>query len=225
MKISLFFQAVAVVLFFGACGKKEPVRDAEFWYKKSLQELRLGQSNEIAWRSALGAVDQALLLDKTRERYWVLKGSLLLKLGMPQMSINAFESALRYATVPALRAEVLNNYACALAEVGDEARACALWSDALAIPTYQTPEAVYCNQGQYWLHKQEYVKALSCFDRAIQIAGEYSDAYFYRALAHYQLKQYRQANDVLGTLLAFDPDYQPAQALKREIAVKLSPKG
>lgn len=225
MKICFLFQIAVVVLFLAACGKKEPVRDAEFWYKKSLQELRLGQSNEIAWRAALSAIDQALLLDKTRERYWVLKGSLLLKLGMPQMSINAFESALRYAVVPALRAEVLNNYACALAELGEEEKAFALWADALAIPTYQTPEVVYCNQGQYWLHKQENAKALACFDRAIQIAGEYSDAYFYRALAHYQLRQYRRANDVLSTLLAFDPGYQPAHALKRDLVAKLSPKG
>lgn len=225
MKICILFQIMTWALFLSSCGKKEPVRDAEFWYKKSLQELCLSQPGEIAWRTALGSVDKALVLDKTRERYWVLKGTLLLKLGMPQMSKNAFEQALHYVAVPSLRAEVLNNYACALAELGDELKAFALWQEALATPTYQTPEIVYCNQGQYWLIKQQYDKAIIAFDRAIQISGEYSDAYFYRALSHYHLKEYSHANDVITTLLSFDPNYQPALALKRDLIGKMSPVG
>lgn len=225
MKICILFQIIMWTFFLSSCSKKEPVRDAEFWYKKSLQELCLSQPGEIAWRTALGSVDKALILDRTRERYWVLKGTLLLKLGMPQMSRNAFEEALRYVVVPALRAQVLNNYACALAELGDEQKAFSLWKEALATPTYQTPEVVYCNQGQYWLAKQEYDKAIIAFDRAIQISGEYSDAYFYRALSHYKLKQYRQAQDVITTLLAFDPNYQPALAFKADLVEKMAPIG
>ncbi len=226
MKNNVIFFTGLGLLFLCACTKKpQAKKDAEFWYKKSLQELRLEQSGEVAWRKALGSVDQALAIDSKRERYWVLKGSLLLKLGMPALSVEAFEQALRCSTVPALRAEVLNNYACALAELGQEAKAFALWQDALAIPSYQTPEAVYCNQGQYWLYKKEYEKALTLFARAIEVGGEYSDAYFFRALTLYKLARYTQAHDVLVTLITFDPDYQPALELKRQLAVHLSSKG
>lgn len=225
MKIKVILSACVGLLFFCACSKKPHIKqDAEFWYKKSLQELRLEQEGEVAWRKALGSVDQAIAFDNKRERYWVLRGSLLLKLGMPSMSVDAFEQALKISVVPALRAEVLNNYACALAELGQEEKAFKYWQEALAVPSYQTPEVVYCNQGQYWLHKTEYEKALSSFARAIEVGGEYSDAYFFRALALYHLGRYSQSQDVLITLLTFDRDYQPALALKRELAAHLASK-
>lgn len=225
MKINLLFFTIVIGAFLGGCAKQETAKDADFWYKKSLQELRLEQPGEIAWRKALTSIDQALSLDASRERYWVLKGSLLLKLGMPKMSVDAFEQALKCSKVPALRAEVLNNYACALAELGKEEKALARWEEALTTPSYVTPEVVHCNRAQYWLHKKEYSKALSSLELAIQAGGEYSDAYFFKALTLYHLKRYSQAYDVLVVLLAFDPDYQPALALQQELKKFLSPAG
>lgn len=226
MKMQQIF-LLFLACFCGGCGKKTiPVnKDADFWYKKSLQELRAEKPGELAWRSALASIDQALALDNKRDKYWVLRGSLLLRLKMPTLSVESFEQALVYAATPSQRAEVLNNYACALAELGEEQAAFARWREALVVPSYQTPEVVYCNQGQYWLHKKEYTKALAALDKAINLSIDYSDAYFFRALALYHLKQYTQAQEVLFTLLALDPDYQPALELKQLLMKFLSPQG
>lgn len=220
MKRTIFFSSL-VMLFFNGCGKKKSEPDADFWYKQSLQALQLEQPGEVAWRKALGALDQALVLNNKKSEIWALKGSLLLLLGMPQLSVDAFDRALLYASSPTKRAEVLNNYACTLAELGNEAQAFAKWQEALAVPSYLTPEIVYCNQGQYWLRKNIFDKALAAFERSINLAPEYSDAHFYRAVALFYLKKYSQAHDAVVTLLTFDPSYQPAQALKLELAAQM----
>ena len=212
-----------VLLFFSACGKKKQKVSADFLHKQSLQVLQHEQAGEVAWRNALGLLEQALVVDPKKPECWALKGSLLLLLGMPQLSIDAFDRSLQHATMPAKRAEILNNYACTLAELGREQEAFAKWGEALAIPSYLTPEVVYCNQGQYWLRKNNFDNALAAFDRAVNLAAEYSDAHFYRAVALFHLKKYGQAHDAVVTLLAFDPQYQPAQALKSELAVRMSP--
>ncbi len=221
MKKRIFFIGM-ISLFFVGCGKKQPPPSADFWYKQSLQVLQLEQSGDVAWRKALGSLEQALALDNKKSEFWALKGSLLLLLGMPQLSIDAFDRALQLAASPAKRAEALNNYACTLAELGHEDQAFAKWQEALATPSYLTPEVVYCNQGQYWLRKNDFDKALAAFDRAVNLAAEYSDAHFYRAVALFYLKRYAQAHDAVVTLLAFDPCYKPAQALKQELVNRMA---
>jgi tetratricopeptide (TPR) repeat protein len=217
MKKGSIFFVVGIALFFTGCGKKKPVQDADFWYKKTLQELQLEAPGEVGWRKALGSLDHALVLDAKKADYWSLKGSLLLLLDMPMLSIDAFNVALKNASTPTKRAEVLNNYACSLSQLGREEEAFASWQAALNTSSYQTPEVVYCNQGQHWLRKQDYEKALAAFNKAVSLATEYSDAHFYKALSLFYLKRYGQAHDALVTLLALDPEYQPAHELKKQL--------
>ncbi|MBM3887142.1 hypothetical protein FJ364_04385 [Candidatus Dependentiae bacterium] len=221
MKRSFFLIYLALSCFCG-CGKKQAPADAEFFYKQGLLALQVEENNDICWRKALGMVDQAIKLDKKRSDFWALKGSLLLLLDMPQLSIDAFDKALALASIPAKRAEILNNYACSLAQIGLEEQAFIKWREALATPSYPTPEVVYCNQGQYWLRKNNFEAALNAFDRAIQLAAVYSDAHFYRAVSLFYLKRYSQAYDATVTLLTFDSDYKPALALKKELKALLN---
>ena len=217
MRTIIFFIGLVTIVASG-CSKKKPLPDADFWYKQSLQTLQLEQPGEIAWRSALGSLEQSLAMDDKKPEYWSLKGSLLLLLGMPQLSIDSFDRSLSLTAVPAMRAEILNNYACTLAELGYEEQAFAMWQEALDTASYLTPEVVYCNQGQYWMRKNNLTQALMSFDYAINLAAEYSDAHFYRALTLYYLKLYNQAYKAVEGLLAFDPKYTPGSKLKTEIS-------
>ncbi len=207
---------LAVCMWVAGCKQNKQKQDAAFWYDQSLRELRAEQG-EVPCRKALCSLEQALALDATNSDYWSLKGSLLLLLGMPQMSTESFEKSLSLAKTPSKRAEIINNYACALAESGYEEKAFSMWADVLSEPSYTTPELVYCNQGQYWLRQSKTDKALPLFQKAIKIAEDYSDAYFYLALTAYQEKKYSYAFSVLMNLLAFDEDYEPAKELKKMI--------
>jgi Tfp pilus assembly protein PilF len=218
MKSKVFFLGIAMSLVVAGCGKKKQEQDAQFWYNAALQELQLGQRNEVTWRAALSTLANALAMDDKQADYHLLKGSLLLLLDMPALSLQIFEYALTLPATPGKKAEILNNYACALAQIGREEQAFVAWEQALAQPAYLTPELVYCNQGQHWLRKNEWGKALSAFDRAVNLVAEYSDAHFYRAVTLFYLKRYAKAHDAVVTLLAFDPDYQAAVALKKELA-------
>lgn len=222
MKKEIIIFMMIGIIFFTGCGKKKPVQDADFWYKQSLQQLQLEPAGELGWRKALGSLEQAIILDAKKCEYWSLKGSLLLLLEMPMLSIDAFNVALKNSTTPGKRAEVLNNYACSLAQLGREQEAFAAWQEALNTSSYLTPEVVYCNQGQHWLRKKEYEKSLIAFEKAIRLANEYSDAHFYKALSLFYLKRYTQSHDAIVVLLTFDPDYQPAHELKKQLIAYLA---
>jgi len=205
------------IFFISACGKKKNIQLAQSYYRLSMLELSEDVSSDLGYKKALNHIDKALACDKKPE-YLALKATILFKLNQTEESLACFKLSLGDEAIdPLAKPEVLNNYACVLAQQGKCDEACKIWQNLLGDKHYLTPEVALVNLGKVYVQTGDYNKAKDVFTRAITLEPGYLDAHYYRALAAYQTKDYLVAKNETKTVLFLEPTHQGAQELDKNL--------
>ena len=179
-------------------------------------ELAEPSQNIGSWKKALSYIDTALKTDQKAE-YYALKATILFVLGNQDKSKNLFKQALKVSENKTVRQEILNNYACVLAEGGEKEEALRLW-DSLAInEDYLTPEVALVNKGKVLMEQGLAEQASQSFAQAVGYAPGYLDAQYFLALARVQLNDVKGARDSIKTILYLDKDHQGALLLAKKL--------
>lgn len=214
---------VGICLFMGGCGKKSNQKLAQSYYRLSVAELGRTVSSPgdelLACKQALGYIDKALEQQKTAE-YLAFKATLLLKLARLDESKKFFELALKEKMPPVLKGEILNNYACLLAQSNQQKEAISVWQSLVDNEYYLTPEVAYLNQGRVWASDNNYQQAKSCFLKAIELAPDYLDAHYYLAVLAKQYGDVSLAKNSISAALFLEPQNKGIQLIANQLGVK-----
>lgn len=207
--MNFFWGCCCLVIFFASCGKKENSKLADAYFRMSFLELSDESDTEHAIKRALAAVNQALAHHQ-RPEYHAFKATLLFKLGSYDQSESCFKRALALKPTETLRAEIMNNYACLLAQSGQVTRAQEIWTTLKANTAYQTPEVAWVNLGKTYIQAKDFGRAHEVFAKATQLSPSYVDAHFYLAATALELGQDVCAQRELATVLALEPEHRAA---------------
>ena len=131
----------------------------------------------------------------------------------PRGAISYFKRALRSPLDPSLRADVLNNYACACATLRQYRVAQKQWYALLKNNYYKTPEVACVNLGKLFLVGKDVAKAYVFFRRALTYAPDYVDALFCLAFLAWQRADYHEARTLINAVLARSPYHDLAHKL------------
>lgn len=149
------------------------------------------------------------------ELEWKQKGNLLLKLGMYEESIDAFNKAF---TNMSNSSSSLHGQGIAYLKTKryEEAIVCfdkALEMNSLHYHANHARGIVYQRQG-------DYVHALTDFNKVINIRPDHKDAWKQKAFSHSQLKQYEKAIDAYNMALDLDPEDWVTLSNKSAVLIK-----
>ncbi len=209
-------------VFFVSCGKKKNEKLAQNYYKLGVAELSsdINSSGEelLACKHALEYVDKALEQSSSAE-YLAFKATLLLKLACFDDSKKFFKLALKEKASPALKGEILNNYACLLAQINQEKEAFAIWDKLVTDEYYLTPEVVYVNQGKVFAARDEYQDAKKCFSKAVELAPAYCDAHYYLAALAQNHGDISLAKNSMSAALYLEPENKGIQLAAQKFGV------
>jgi Tfp pilus assembly protein PilF len=212
----IFFHGVLtlVFLFFcSGCGKKKDTNLAQTYFKMAFCDLADSAKTHGAYQAALQHINQALVLEKKPE-FLALKGTLLMHLGHLHLSESCFKEALLLPTTEdGLHEQILNNYACLLAQLGKTEDASRIWRDLASSPVYNTPEVAWVNIGKLELSAEHFGKAANAFTTAAMLEPQYVDAHFYCAVAACAAGKNRQADEALKKVLQLEPSHQLARSM------------
>lgn len=197
---------------FACTPKQQKQKRARTAYQLALFELSHGKQGNRSWRKALSHLEEALKSHETAQ-YCALKATLLFLLEKSQKSEMWFKRALKQCNNPRVKNEIMNNYACLLAQRGEKARALVIWDALIADEQYLTPEAALVNRGKLYAKQGLMDKAYDNFSRAVRLSPGYIDAQFYFALAAEQCNKITLAKDAVRTVLYLDKNHQGAVAL------------
>ncbi len=205
MKILMFVLTIAFGL--SSCARKKNKELAHNYYKLAMLELSEDQRSDVVSKKALEQVDKALELFPD-PRYLALKATLLFELNYIQESKHFFEMALKGASGNCrLKAEVMNNYACVLAEAHEPEKALLVWRQLEIDKDYLTPEVSMVNQAKLFVKKGDLDMAKTILLRAVKIAPLYVDAHYYLALLGLKTNDRLLAKDELNTLTFLEPSH------------------
>lgn len=216
MRIYLVF--ILLLVFFPHCARRGNEGLASQYYKMSLLELSPDCSNEASCRKSLRYVEQALEHEEN-PRYLAHKATLLFLLGDEKASSRAFNLALRCADGPAMKAELLNNYACLLAKKGKRAEALEIFKKLELDKYYVTPEVALVNQAKIYCDRGDYELAKKKLERAVAFSSEYIDAHYYLGVVCFMLKDLCSARQAVGRVLSLEPSHVGAQRLLQRMRV------
>jgi Tfp pilus assembly protein PilF len=195
-----------------ACGKKDNQKIAHNHFKMAFLDVAGDGDRVIAYKRALAHVDQALQYEQ-RPEYYAFKATLLFKLGSAQESKMCYEQALALEPEHALKLEIINNYACLLAHIGDNDRAIEKLQDLINDPSYQTPEVALVNLGKLHSQAHHFIQAKNAFERAVRVAPSYVDAHYYTALIAHRLGDIDVAKQETQLVLDLEPEHVGATQL------------
>ena len=215
--VIVFFLAIVFI----GCGKKAKKGNkklAQNYFKSAMVELSDPQVGSYHYKKALGYVEQALLNDK-KSHYLAMKATLLFKLEQYKESLVAYDQALACCDDACLKAEVLNNYACLLAQQGNYDRATELFEQLIVDRYYLTPEVALVNLGKMSAEKNDLKQAQSYFQRAVTMVPGYLDAHFYLAWSAYLNKNVELAKQEVKTILYLDADCKAASLLGEKLGI------
>lgn len=170
---------IAALLYLSGCasGQDEEVRklQAKATYEQAARNLR---DNRLAL--GMAGLREALQLDPKNAQYHNTLGLVLLNLGRPVDAQAEFETALDLdKTSPDFR----NNLGIALAQQSRFDDAIAAYRQAIAYPTYTTPEVAYYNMGEAYIRLGRPQEAQESFRAAIQLAPTMVAAHYGLGLA------------------------------------------
>lgn len=219
-RVCFFYLCIIVVYILGGCGKKNGASVAQDYYKLSMAELSRKVDNPgqelVAYKRALEYIDKALI-QSTQAEYLAFKATLLFKLQNLEQARHFFSLALQEKMSPTLKGEVLNNYACFLAQNKQEAEALKIWQDLIGSEYYLTPEVAYVNQGKVYGANQEYLQAKDCFLKALELAPDYLDAHYYLAVLAQEHGDLSLAKNSVSSALYFDPSNRAIQLVAQQL--------
>ena len=210
---------VGVLFLLTSCGKKENEKLAQTYYKFAVVELTEGEQQEKTYRKALNYIQKAIE-QKNVPEYLALRATLLFKLNKEKEGYECFQKVLNEKLSSDKRAEVLNNKACLLAQLGFKNNqkekineAVGIWKDLENNKSYLTPEVALFNQGNVYFLQKKYKKAKNKFKNAIFLAPNYLDAHYCLALACYKLQDFNLMKDEIKTVLFLEPEHKGAKQL------------
>ncbi len=220
-KIGLVIGCVVLM----GCGKKKNEKLAQNYYKLSVAQLShaVNSSGEelLACKQALDYIDKALEQQPTAE-YLAFKATLLLKLQHFDDSQKFFKLALKEKIAPALKGEIMNNYACLLAQHNQESQALDIWRNLVSDEYYLTPEVAYVNQGKVFAAKDKYKEAKKCFSKAVELAPDYVDAHYYLAVLAKQHGDMSLAKNSMSAALYLEPMNKGIQLAAQTFGIDIS---
>lgn len=193
------------------CGKKNEKKRAAVYHQKSVEHvawaIQQPEQERAFFCKALDAINHALDLDHAPE-YFALKGTILFKMGEFVQSERSFIEALKIIPSGPLRCDVLNNYACLLAQMGRDEQALGIWRMLTLDEFYITPEIALVNQGRVLALKNDYQKAKEAFLKAISLAPDYVDAHYYLMSLAQQQGELNIAKQAALSALSLAPEHQ-----------------
>lgn len=210
MKSIIIVCCAAMVVSCG-CSKRRPQKLAQMYHQQSVAHAALAMSvpeeEAVAYRRSLDAIDKAIELDD-RAEYKAFKATVLFKMQQFTLSERLFEQALQKVDSGALRGEILNNYACLLAQTGNVDRALHMWQELGHDEHYPTPELAFVNQGRIFALKDDYPKAKESFLKALALAPDYVDAHYYLMLLAKDHGETHLAKQSAQAALYLAPDHK-----------------
>ena len=209
MKIFSRLCCVAVLIILAACGKKNDKKLARTYFRTAFLELADDRKGSGRLQAALQNINRAIDQSEQPE-YYALKATILHYLGHASESMSVFNAALALPMDRGLKAQIMNNYACVLAEAGEIARAKKIWQDLAASSWYATPEVAWVNQGKLCLNDGDPMRAKEAFKTAAMLAPQYVDAHFYYAVAAQAAGQLSAAKEALQAVFKLEPDHEQA---------------
>ncbi|MBN1549579.1 tetratricopeptide repeat protein [Candidatus Babeliales bacterium] len=222
MKIRTLLLALSCTAFIPSCGKKKKRNTAQEHYHNSIRAASTGNIE-----LAITCIDKALVRDK-RPQHLALKATLCYQNHDFDTSKKLFEQCLKDKTITVeYAADVSNNYACVLNQIGDRTSAERIWKSLTMNSHYSSPEVAWFNLGlRAWndyiilkptQHKQHAQAALKIaqqrFEKALLLEPNYIDALYCKAQAQIEMKQKAQAKKSLSNLLALTPNHSGARNL------------
>lgn len=223
MKIRIIYTFLLVLLCqFPACGKKNNKKLAQNYYKLGMTELSTkietpGQEI-LAYKQALSYIDKALEQETTAE-YLACKATLLFKLKNSEQAKILFTQALQEKMPLPLKNEILNNYACLLAQNNQEEEALRIWQKLVNDEYYVTPEVAYVNQGKVYEAKQKYHEAKECYSKALALAPDYLDAHYYLTTIAQKQGDTSLAEQTITQAYSLDPSNKGILMLAQQLGV------
>ena len=208
-----------MILFLSGCGKKDEGKKAKSYFNMAYAELMDEAPTHASYQQALQLVRQALDCEKKAE-YYALMATLLFNLGDEHEAQKAFDQALALEPNHELRAQIMNNYACLYAQMGNRAEAEKLWRSLTTDSWYPTPEVAWVNLGKLYLDGDQAKKAEQAFATAATLSPSYLDAHFYQAVAAKQAGDVGLAATTLEKVLALEPGHQLAKQLQEQMLLK-----
>lgn len=224
---ALFFMIVVLYFSLSSCAKKKNTHLARTYYQMStlelLNEVDTEEKEQLACKRALDYIDKAIEQDDQPE-YLAFKATLLFKLKHFDESSGYFKKALNKQTQPAIKGEILNNYACLLAENGKIDEAFGMWRALEVDPYYLTPEVAFFNEGKVFATLKEYDKAKTCFLKATTFAPNYLDAHYFLALTAIRCGDLALAKNSISSVLYLEPTHTGAAQVAQKLGISFSAK-
>jgi tetratricopeptide (TPR) repeat protein len=232
---SKFSYLLFLTLLFGcAKQKKNNSNEVTNHLKEASIEAEAGN-----YQRALEITNKAYKIDPS-PKIGALKATLLYQLQKFEESLTLFKKIIDDPKTPALtKSDVKNNYACTLLCLNRKEEAKQIWRNLAFDKNYLSPEVAWFNLGllefsdgiseQKELNENKkthskihFNNSTKFFEKAIEIACNYIDAYFYLAIAQFQLKQFEQAKNNILTILSKVPEHKPAQDILIRINSEIS---
>ncbi len=202
----------SLALFSGCASKKKS--NSNLAYNYYHQALVAVEKNP---REALNLINKSLD-NYVIPRAKVFKATLLFQIEEYQESLNLFEIIINDKNTPeALRADALNNYACALQASDKLDQAETVWKNLTTNKHYISPELASLNLGLLNLKKNNLKDSINFFNKAIKISPDYIDAYYWLTIVLIKLKEWKPANKIVKELLSLAPEHDKAKDLLNEI--------
>lgn len=221
--IKLFF-VVPFFLILCSCAKdsadQKNKKLAQNYYKLCMLEFsdktQGGVLSEESYKKALQYIQQAIDSYACSE-YLAVKATLLFRLNDVKSSCKAFEEALNLDCEPQIKACILNNYACLLAQMGKIDKALDIFKGLETNNAYLTPQAALFNRGKIMFDQADYNAAVQEFLKAIQKAPDFLDARYYLAMSAFRMNDLTLAKNEIKTILFLEPGHEGAQWLKNKM--------
>ena len=220
-----------IIPFLFSCAKKKPTNTETPQFMDYMKQAS-SQAAAGNYETALNFANKASQTNPSPQAS-ALKATLLYQLKRFEESEKLFKKIIDDKnTSMQIRCDVMNNYACNLLCLNKKEEAKKIWQELALCENYISPEVAYFNLGllefSQALEKKQaldadpqkkiqsnikFANAAMMFERAVNIASNYVDAYYYLALSLEQIKKYDRAQEALAILLSKAPDHKPAKAL------------
>ena len=172
--------------------------------------------DNFEYEKAIQEADKAIIKDSLNPRLYSIKGILLFENSDTTGAVKAFEETVRLSPDPdylislgTLYAQTKNPRALKIADI--------LLQDFPKL----NKEAFFI-KGFYYNYTNDKIKAISFFNKCINISFTFMEAYREKAIALYDLKKYNESLDVLDKALLIQNNYDEGYFYKGKTLEKLN---